>query len=97
MTDRTDTEVCAGRAFRATSRAPTVAGMAPVPDLPSEPQDDIEAYVGLARQAAEERARERGWTTVRSLPPGAIITMEYLVGRINFEVQDDVVHRSWQG
>lgn len=49
-----------------------------VPNLPDNPQDDIEAYVGLARQDAEDQARERGWTTVRSLPPGAIITMEYL-------------------
>ncbi|MFF4955191.1 I78 family peptidase inhibitor [Streptomyces chattanoogensis] len=71
--------------------------MAPVPDLPNEPQDDIEAYVGLARQDAEERARERGWTTVRSLAPGTVITMEYLVGRLNFEVKDGQVHRSWQG
>ncbi|MFJ8674520.1 MULTISPECIES: I78 family peptidase inhibitor [unclassified Streptomyces] len=74
--------------------------MAPVPNPPNAPQDepqDIEAYVGLAQQDAEERARARGWTTVRSLPPGAIITMEYLGSRLNFEVKDGVVHRSWQG
>ncbi|MFG2136970.1 I78 family peptidase inhibitor [Streptomyces sp. NPDC048650] len=71
--------------------------MAPVPDLPHTPQDDIERYVGLAQQDAEERAREHGWTTVRSLAPGAIITMEYLVGRLNFEVKDGQVHRTWQG
>ncbi|MGW0669732.1 hypothetical protein ACWD28_22130, partial [Streptomyces sp. NPDC002746] len=29
------------------------------------------------------RARERGWTTVRALPPGTVITMEFLGGRIN--------------
>jgi hypothetical protein len=71
--------------------------MADIPNLPNNPQDDIEAYVGLDRQDAEERARERGWTTVRSLPPGVMITMEYLAGRLNFEVKDGAVHRSWQG
>ncbi|MGD3107485.1 I78 family peptidase inhibitor [Streptomyces sp. YGL11-2] len=74
--------------------------MAPVPNLPGDRddiQDEVEAYVGLGRQEAEERARARGWTTVRALPPGAVITMEYLTGRINFEVRDGVVHRSWQG
>ncbi|MGW1375879.1 I78 family peptidase inhibitor [Streptomyces sp. NPDC002446] len=71
--------------------------MAEVPNLPNNPADDIEAYVGLDRQDAEERARARGWNTVRSLPPGALITMEYLAGRLNFEVKDGTVHRSWQG
>lgn len=71
--------------------------MAPVPNLPHEPHDDVETYVGLDRQEAEERARDRGWNTVRSLPPGAIITMEYQVGRLNFEVKDEVVRRSWKG
>lgn len=46
---------------------------------------------------AEERAREHGWSSVRSLPPGAIITMEYLVGRLNFEVTDGTVTRAWKG
>ncbi|MEU5214006.1 I78 family peptidase inhibitor [Streptomyces sp. NPDC020742] len=68
-----------------------------LPNLPDNPPDDVEAYVGLGQQDAEERARERGWTTVRSLPPGAIVTMEYLAGRLNFEVQDGAVRRSWQG
>ncbi|WP_030624582.1 I78 family peptidase inhibitor [Streptomyces sclerotialus] len=71
--------------------------MAPVPNLPKEPDDDVETYVGLDRQRAEERARERGWSTVRSLPPGAIITMEYQAGRLNFEVEEGTVHRSWKG
>ncbi|MEU9123066.1 I78 family peptidase inhibitor [Streptomyces sp. NPDC048506] len=71
--------------------------MADVPNLPHNPQDDVERYVGLGRQDAEEQARARGWSTVRSLPPGALITMEYLAGRLNFEVQDGTVHRSWQG
>ncbi|MFI5524583.1 I78 family peptidase inhibitor [Streptomyces platensis] len=68
-----------------------------VPNLPDNPQDDIEAYVGLAQQDAEEQARARGWTTVRSVPPGAVITMEYLASRLNFEVKDGEVHRTWQG
>ncbi|MFG2859947.1 I78 family peptidase inhibitor [Streptomyces sioyaensis] len=71
--------------------------MADLPNLPDNPQDDLEAYVGLAQESAEEQARARGWTTVRSLPPGAIITMEFLSGRLNFEVKDGTVHRCWQG
>ncbi|MER7397320.1 I78 family peptidase inhibitor [Streptomyces sp. NPDC000151] len=71
--------------------------MAPVPNLPKDPDDDLETYVGLERQQAEEQARARGWSTVRSLPPGAIITMEYLAGRLNFEVQDGTVSKSWKG
>lgn len=71
--------------------------MAPLPNPPAEPQDSPDAYVGLEAAAAERRARESGWTTVRSLPPGAIITMEYLVGRLNFEVADGVVKRAWKG
>ncbi|WP_030266848.1 I78 family peptidase inhibitor [Streptomyces violens] len=71
--------------------------MAPVPNLPKDPDDDLETYVGLEQQQAEEQARARGWSTVRSLPPGAIITMEYLAGRLNFEVQDGTVSKSWKG
>ncbi|MFI9614013.1 I78 family peptidase inhibitor [Streptomyces sp. NPDC052023] len=63
----------------------------------SEPDDDPETYVGLAQPDAEERARGRGWTTVRSLAPGTIITMEYRVGRLNFEVKDGSVARAWKG
>lgn len=57
----------------------------------------MDAYVGLAADGAERQARERGWSTVRSLPPGAIITMEYLAGRLNFEVKEGVVIRCWKG
>ncbi|MEU1668967.1 I78 family peptidase inhibitor [Streptomyces sparsogenes] len=71
--------------------------MAPVPTPSPEPEDDFDSYVGLTARAAEERARERGWTTVRALPPGTVITLEYLRGRINFEVADDVVRRCWKG
>ncbi|WP_066928350.1 I78 family peptidase inhibitor [Streptomyces sp. NBRC 110611] len=71
--------------------------MADLPTLPENPDDDIEAYVGLGRQDAEERARSRGWTTVRSLAPGTVVTMEFLAGRLNFEVEDGTVHRCWPG
>ncbi|MFB7634945.1 I78 family peptidase inhibitor [Streptomyces sp. NPDC056149] len=74
--------------------------MAPEPNLPGETpdvQDDPEAYVGLDREAAEELARARGWSTVRAVQPGAMLTMEYLVGRINFEVKDGAVARAWRG
>ncbi|MFJ1997401.1 I78 family peptidase inhibitor [Streptomyces asiaticus] len=71
--------------------------MGPVPNLPAEPDDDLDSYVGLDAAAAEERARTRGWSTVRTLPPGAIITMEYLRGRIDFEVDEGTVKRCWRG
>ncbi|WP_338899094.1 I78 family peptidase inhibitor [Streptomyces sp. TG1A-60] len=71
--------------------------MAPIPHRPEEPQDDPDAYVGLEAPSAERRARERGWSTVRTLPPGAIITMEYRFGRLNFEVEEGRVKRAWKG
>jgi hypothetical protein len=72
--------------------------MAPEPNPPGgNPSDDLDAYVGLTRQEAEDRARERGWTTVRSLPAGAVVTTEYVVGRLNFTVAEDRVRRCWLG
>ncbi|MCF2131135.1 I78 family peptidase inhibitor [Streptomyces sp. NPDC048232] len=71
--------------------------MAPIPTPPAEPQDSPDSYVGLDSDEAERLARERGWSTVRSLAPGTIITMEYRVGRLNFEVKDGRVARSWKG
>jgi hypothetical protein len=71
--------------------------MSPNPNPSAEPQDSPDVYVGLEAGRAEQLARERGWSTVRSLPPGAIITMEYRAGRLNFEVKDGRVARSWKG
>lgn len=71
--------------------------MAPDPTRDAEPQDSPERYVGLEAEHAERLAREHGWSTVRSLPPGAIITMEYLFGRLNFEVEGGRVKRCWKG
>ncbi|MEU3936081.1 I78 family peptidase inhibitor [Streptomyces sp. NPDC029044] len=71
--------------------------MAPTPTPSAEPDDSPDTYVGLEADRAERRARERGWPTVRSLPPGAIITMEYRVGRLNFEVKGGRVARAWKG
>ncbi|MFF2653455.1 I78 family peptidase inhibitor [Streptomyces sp. NPDC058045] len=71
--------------------------MAPIPFPTQEPDDDPASYVGLAAAEAEERARGRGWSAVRSLPPGTMITMEYQVGRLNFEVEDGAVRRCWKG
>jgi hypothetical protein len=59
--------------------------------------DNLDAYVGLDALEAERRAEERGWTSVRSLPPGAIVTMEYVVGRLNFTVESGRVQRCWKG
>ncbi|MEW2221931.1 I78 family peptidase inhibitor [Streptomyces sp. NPDC006990] len=61
------------------------------------PQDAPEDYVGLGAQEAEQRARARGWSSVRRLEPDAIITMEYVVGRLNLAVEDDRVVRCWAG
>ncbi|MER6617396.1 I78 family peptidase inhibitor [Streptomyces xantholiticus] len=71
--------------------------MAPIPTPPPQPDDNPESYVGLDAAEAEQQARERGWSTVRALPPGSIITMEYVVGRLNFEVEDGSVIRCWKG
>ncbi|MET9723322.1 I78 family peptidase inhibitor [Streptomyces zaomyceticus] len=71
--------------------------MAPTSRTPEPPRDAPESYVGLDAEGAAQLARTRGWRTVRSLPPGSIITMEYLVGRINFEVEDGAVTRCWIG
>ncbi|MEW2634063.1 I78 family peptidase inhibitor [Streptomyces sp. NPDC048389] len=71
--------------------------MAPIPTPPVQPDDAPESYVGLDAAEAEQQARERGWSTVRALPPGSIITMEYVAGRLNFEVKDGSVIRCWKG
>ncbi|MDI3407303.1 I78 family peptidase inhibitor [Streptomyces cavernicola] len=71
--------------------------MAPTPTPPAEPDDSPEAYVGLDAEGAERQARERGWSTVRRLAPGAFVTMEYLAGRLNFEVSEGTVQRCWKG
>jgi hypothetical protein len=78
-------------------RPPNVAGMAPIPHSPEEPRDNPDSYVGLEAPSAERRALEHGWSTVRKLPPGAIITMEYRFGRLNLEVEDGRVKRAWKG
>ncbi|MGW7368668.1 I78 family peptidase inhibitor [Streptomyces sp. NPDC054841] len=71
--------------------------MAPIPTPSAQPDDAPESYVGLDAGTAERLARSRGWSTVRALPPGSIITMEYLAGRLNFEVDDGTVVRCWKG
>lgn len=72
--------------------------MAGTPHPAPSPRDDLAAYVGRVASDAESRARARGWATVRSLPPGAVITLEYQAGRINFTVQrDGRVSRCWAG
>jgi hypothetical protein len=71
--------------------------MAPLPTPPAQPEDNTESYLGLAAQEAEDRASERGWTVVRALQPGTVITMEYMVGRLNFEVDGGKVIRCWRG
>ncbi|MEU9296036.1 I78 family peptidase inhibitor [Streptomyces sp. NPDC048266] len=71
--------------------------MAPTSRTPEPPRDAPESYVGLDAEGAAQLARTRGWSNVRSLPPGSIITMEYLVGRLNFEVEDGTVTRCWIG
>ncbi len=71
--------------------------MTSLPTPPESPDDSTDPYVGLPVAEAERRAAERGWTTVRALPPGAIVTMEYAAGRLNFTVSDGNVTRCWKG
>ncbi|MEU3276450.1 I78 family peptidase inhibitor [Streptomyces antibioticus] len=71
--------------------------MAPIPTPPAEPKDSPDGYVGLDADRAERLARDRGWSTVRSLAPGTIVTMEYRFGRLNLEVRDGRVARAWKG
>lgn len=71
--------------------------MSPHITPPAEPQDDPDGYVGLEAARAERLAHERGWSTVRSLEPGTILTMEYRFGRLNLEVRDGRVTRAWKG
>lgn len=85
------------RHFRVVRTARTVAGMDDQPADPTAQDDNPEAYVGLPGEDAETAARERGWLSVRSLPPGAMVTMEYREGRLNFTVENGVVVRCWKG
>ncbi|CAM5562463.1 hypothetical protein GCM10010329_69970 [Streptomyces spiroverticillatus] len=71
--------------------------MAPLPTPPAQPDDNPDTYLGLAPEEAERAATERGWSTVRTLPPGSIITMEFVQGRLNFEAKDGLVTRCWIG
>ncbi|MFJ8887267.1 I78 family peptidase inhibitor [Streptomyces sp. NPDC102402] len=71
--------------------------MAPVPTPSLQPDDTPDSYVGLDAGTADRQARERGWSTVRALAPGTVITMEFRGGRINFEVDDETVTRCWVG
>ncbi|MFD8985274.1 I78 family peptidase inhibitor [Streptomyces sp. NPDC059564] len=61
------------------------------------PGDDPARYVGLDADEAELQARRNGWTTLRMVPPGTILTMEHLEGRLNFEVEGHRVVRAWKG
>ncbi|MEV5510071.1 I78 family peptidase inhibitor [Streptomyces orinoci] len=71
--------------------------MVSLPNLPPDPQDDLGRYLGLDAESAAALAREQGWRTVRSLPPGTVVTMEYVAGRLNFEVDGGRVRRCWKG
>lgn len=71
--------------------------MAPESTASDTPADEPESYVGLSADAAERRAYEQGWSTVRRLEPDAFITMEFLTGRLNLTVRDGEVVRCWKG
>ncbi|WP_354639163.1 I78 family peptidase inhibitor [Kitasatospora camelliae] len=59
--------------------------------------DNAEEYRGMPVERARERAAERGWTTVRELEPGALITLEFRADRLNLAVRDGEVERAWVG
>jgi hypothetical protein len=63
----------------------------------NNPQDDPESYVGLPVGEAEQRAAARGWKVVRTLPSDAVVTMEYVAGRLNLGVENGRVVRCWHG
>ncbi|MER7410318.1 MULTISPECIES: I78 family peptidase inhibitor [Streptomyces] len=71
--------------------------MAPESPEGQSEQDEPARYVGLAADDAEQRAREQGWHTVRRLAPDAVITMEYVAGRLNLAVDAGEVVRCWKG
>ncbi|WP_374203198.1 I78 family peptidase inhibitor [Streptomyces sp. ST2-7A] len=78
---------------------PGSAGAVPDPTGPPThlPNEGTDAYVGLPEADARRRAAERGWSTVRVLPPDAVITMEYIAGRLNLAVEAGRVVRAWEG
>ncbi|CAM5569682.1 hypothetical protein SAVIM40S_06006 [Streptomyces avidinii] len=59
--------------------------------------DDPAHYTGLDTGEAKRRALAHGWTTVRTVAPGTMLTMEYVEGRLNLEVEDGRVRRAWSG
>ncbi|NYI05518.1 hypothetical protein [Allostreptomyces psammosilenae] len=61
------------------------------------PADDLESYVGLEAPAARERARQRGWRTVREVPEGGAMTLDYRPARLNLTLRDGRVTRCWNG
>ncbi|MEU1422163.1 I78 family peptidase inhibitor [Kitasatospora sp. NPDC005751] len=61
------------------------------------PEADAEGYAGLRVERARELAHRDGWTSVRVLQPGAMMTMDHREGRLNLVVRDGVVERSWEG
>lgn len=67
------------------------------PHPAAQPDDNLDDYLGLPAGEAETRAGRRGWRIVRSLPPDAVITMEFVAGRLNFTVRDGRVSRAWPG
>ncbi len=67
------------------------------PSVPGNPDDDPDAYVGLPAGDAEVRATAAGWSTVRVLPHDAVVTLEYVAGRINLAVSGGAVVRCWKG
>ncbi|WP_328316709.1 I78 family peptidase inhibitor [Streptomyces sp. NBC_00388] len=71
--------------------------MAPIPTPSVQPDDAPGSYVGLDEEPARQLAGERGWSTVRALPTGTVITMEFRPGRLNFEVDGGKVVRCWPG
>ncbi|MEV4254620.1 I78 family peptidase inhibitor [Spirillospora sp. NPDC049652] len=62
-----------------------------------ERDEALNAYVGLDADDAERRARDAGWTALRRLDPGAVVTLEYRADRLNFTVEGGRVTRCWAG
>lgn len=60
------------------------------------PEDNADRYVGMSIADARRIAADHGWTRVREVDEAdPVITLEWIVDRINFFVEQDRVMRCW--
>lgn len=64
--------------------------------MTTPPDPFLDALVGRPVTDATREAKDAGWT-VRTLAPGALMSMDYREGRVNLEHDGEVVTRAWAG